>query len=141
MATSKSLLIIGFDNRRKPEEGQVDIGPHVMHLRTPIATMKTEEIGYFRLPQGQPFSWDSGYYASFSILHDTVFMMGSRVTLHQQDIWVIRNCGFELYFNDAKQVKFPETARIRSATSYSYQGIYTPYNMVHIFKSCAVVHN
>ena len=123
MAISKSLLIISFVARLNAERGQVDIGPHVMHVQTPVASIKTEEIGYFRLPQGQPFSWDAGYYASFSILHDMAFMMGSKVTLHQQDIWIIRNCGFELYYKNGKQVKFPDTARIRAATSYTYQGI------------------
>lgn len=123
MAISKSLLIIGFVARLNEERGQVDIGPHAMHVQMPIATLKTEEIGYFRLPQGQPFSWDAGYYASFSILHDMVFMMGSRADLNQQDIWIIRNCGFELYYKNGKQVKFPDTARIRAATSYTYQGI------------------
>jgi len=113
----------------KVDEGQVDIGPHVMHLQTPLAMMKFEEIGYFRLPQGQPLSWESGFYASFGILRDTVFMMGSKATLHQQDIWIIRNCGFEFYHHNGKQVKFTDTAKIRSAPSYSYQGIYTPYNM------------
>ena len=134
------MLIIGFDSRVNVDEGQVDIGPHVMHLQTPIAIMKFEEIGYFRLPQGQPFSWESGHYASFSILHDTVFMMGSKASLHQQDIWVIRICGFEFYYNNGKQVKFADTARIRAATSYSYQGIYTPYDMDHIFQLYAMAH-
>ena len=125
METSKSLLIIGFDSRLTPDKGQIDIGPHVMHLQTPLATMKTEEIGYFRLPQGHSFSWKSGNYASFGILHDTVFMMGSVDPLHHKDIWVIRNCGFEVYFNNGKQVQFTDPAKIRGATAYTYQGIFT----------------
>lgn len=136
MAQSKSLLIIGFDHRLVPEQGQIDIGPHVMHLQTPLANMQTEEIGYFRLPQGRSYSWKQGYYATFGILHDTVFMFGSSVPLHQQDIWVIRNCGIEVYYHNGKPVKFMEPIRIRAAATYSYQGIYTilfdPYNMDHI---------
>ena len=108
---SNSLLIIGFDYRLVPDHGQIDIGPHVMHVQTPLATMKTEEIGYFRLPIETPFSWDSGYYAGAAILHDIVFMMGSRNNLHLQDIFVIRNCGFELFYHNGKQIKFPETAK------------------------------
>ena len=113
METSNSILIIGFDFRLVPEKGQVDIGPHVMHVQTPLASMKTTEIGYFRLPQGKPFSWDSGYYARSAIMYDMVFMMGSRNDLHVQDIFVLRNCGFELYHNNGKQIKFPETAKAR----------------------------
>ena len=122
MNDSNSILIIGFDFRLVPEKGQIDIGPHVMHVQTPLASMKTEEIGYFRLPQGKPFSWDSGYYARVAILYDMVFMMGSRSELHLQDIFVIRNCGFELYHNHGKQIKFPETAKIRAPAMNSFQG-------------------
>ena len=111
MTESNSLLIIGFDFRLVPDHSQIDIEPHVMHVQTPLATLKTEEIGYFRLPIETPFSWDSGYYAGAAILHDIVFMMGSRNNLHLQDIFVIRNCGFELYYHNGIQIKFPETAK------------------------------
>ena len=124
MATSNSLLIIGQDHREIQGGIQIDIGPHAMLVQTPLGNLKTEEIGYFRVPEEQSFTWKRVFYSSFAILHDMVFMMGSAYDAHQQDILVIRNCGFEVYRINGKPVKFTEPTRIRGAVTYSYQGIF-----------------
>ena len=106
MTDTKSLLIIGSDHRINKEEGQIDIGPHAMLVQLPLANLKTKEFGFFRMPQEISFSWSHVRYSSTATLNGVMFLFGSSAEIHQRDIAIVRNCGFEMYFNDGQQIKF-----------------------------------
>ena len=58
------------------------------------------------MPQKISISWSHVRYSSTATLNGAMFLFGSSAEIHQRDIAIVRNCGFEMYFNDGQQIKF-----------------------------------
>ena len=106
MSSNKSVKNSRKDHRLNEEEGQIDVGPHAMHVQLPLASLKTKEIGFFRMPEEISISWSHVRYSSTATLNGLMFLFGSTAEIHQRDIAVVRNCGFEMYFHNGQQIKF-----------------------------------
>ena len=106
MSSNISVKNSRKDHRLNEEEGQIDVGPHAMLVQLPLASLKAKEIGFFRMPQEISISWSHVRYSSTATLNGLMFLFGSTAEIHQRDIAVVRNCGFEMYFHNGKQIKF-----------------------------------
>ena len=77
-----------------------------MLVQLPLASLKTKEIGFFRTPPETSLSWSHVRYSSTATLNGDMFLFGSTSEIHQRDIAIVRNCGFEMYFYNGQQIKF-----------------------------------
>ena len=77
-----------------------------MLVQLPLASLKTKEIGFFRTPPETSLSWSHVRYSSTATLNGHMFLFGSTSEIHQRDIAIVRNCGFEMYFYNGQQIKF-----------------------------------